>query len=124
MENDIERLHETHDLIASDKVDGTAVYSQNGDRLGTVAHFMVGKRDGQANYAVMTFGGFLGMGTEQYALPWEKLDYDVEKGGYVVDVTKEQLNDAPQFSADQTGEYDRSYYEKVSSYYGYPAPMW
>lgn len=124
MDKDIAGLSETHDLIASDKVDGTAVYSQNGDRLGTVAHFMVGKRDGQVNYAVMTFGGFLGMGTEQYALPWEKLDYDVEKGGYVVAVTKDELTGAPQFSPDHTGEYDRSYYENVSSYYGYPAPMW
>lgn len=124
MDNDIAGLSETHDLIASDKVDGTAVYSENGDRLGTVAHFMVGKRDGQVNYAVMTFGGFLGMGTEQYALPWEKLDYDVEKGGYVVDISKDQLTGAPQYSTDKTGEYDRSYYENVSSYYGYPAPMW
>lgn len=124
MENDFSDLSETHDLIASDKVEGTAVFSENGDRLGTIAHFMVGKRDGQVNYAVMSFGGFLGMGTNQYALPWEKLDYDVEKGGYVVDITKEQLEGAPQFSEADNAMYDRSYYEGVSSYYGYPAPRW
>lgn len=124
MENEFSDLSETHDLIASDKVEGTAVFSENGDRLGTIAHFMVGKRDGQVNYAVMSFGGFLGMGTNQYALPWEKLDYDVEKGGYVVDITKEQLEGAPQFSDTDNAMYDRSYYEGVSSYYGYPAPRW
>ncbi|MBL0924849.1 MAG: PRC-barrel domain-containing protein, partial [Sphingomonadaceae bacterium] len=54
------------DLISSDKVDGTVVYNRSGDRLGTISHLMSGKRDGRVSYAVMTFGGFLGMGTEEY----------------------------------------------------------
>jgi sporulation protein YlmC with PRC-barrel domain len=112
------------DLISSSKVEGTAVYNQAGDRLGTISHFMVGKRSGKVSYAVLEFGGFLGMGTDEYALPWEKLDYDVEKGGYVVDITKEQLNDAPRYSSDESESYDRSYYERVSGYYGYPGPAW
>jgi PRC-barrel domain len=112
------------DLIASDKVEGTAVYDRNGEKLGSISHFMVGKRDGKVSYAVMSFGGFLGMGTDEYTLPWQELDYDVEKGGYVVEVTKDQLNDAPRYSADRSTDYDRTYYEGVSNYYGYTPPIW
>ena len=57
-QNDSDTLarDETSDMIASDKVEGTTVYHQRGDRLGTVKHFMVGKRDGRVRYAVMSFG--------------------------------------------------------------------
>lgn len=111
------------DLISSDKVDGTAVYSRNGDKLGSISHVMIGKRDGRVNYAVMSFGGFLGMGTEQYTLPWDKLEYDINQGGYVVDVTKEQLDGAPRYERDRD-DYDRRYYESVSGYYGTATPVW
>jgi PRC-barrel domain len=122
MEQDTLNRNATHDLIASDRVEGTAVYNRDGEKLGSIAHFMVSKRGGKVSYAVMSFGGFLGMGTEEYTLPWEKLEYDTEKGGYVVDVTKEQLGDAPKYS--RSDDYDRTYYERVSGYYGYPTPMW
>jgi len=112
----------TGDLIASDKVEGTSVYNRNGDKLGSISNFMVGKRNGRVSYAIMSFGGFLGMGTEEYTLPWEKLDYDVDKGGYVVDVTKEQLEKAPRY--ERTTDYDRSYYEGVNGYYGSTTPAW
>lgn len=124
MEQDLINRNETPDLISSDKVEGTAVYNHAGEKLGSISHFMVGKRDGRVSYAVMSFGGFLGMGTDEYALPWEKLNYDVDKGGYVVDITKELLNDAPKYARDRTDEYDRRYYEGVSSYYGSQAPIW
>src|SRR5262245_31424834 len=67
---------ETDRLIASDKVEGTAVYNANGERLGSVCNFMVDKRSGQAEYAVMSFGGFLGIGDDYYPLPWKSLTYD------------------------------------------------
>jgi PRC-barrel domain len=111
------------DLISSDKVDGTAVYNRNGDKLGSIAHLMIGKRDGRVSYAVMSFGGFLGMGAEEYTLPWDKLEYDVNRGGYVVDVSKEQLEKAPRYERNRD-DYDRSYYEGVSGYYGSSAPTW
>lgn len=110
------------DLISSEKIEGTSVFNRKGDKLGSISHFMVGKRNGTASYAVMSFGGFLGMGTEEYALPWDKLDYNVEKGGYVVDVTKEQLAQAPRY--EKATDYDRSYYEGVSGHYGSRAPAW
>lgn len=87
---------ETSQLIASDKVEGTAVYNRSGERLGSVYNFMVNKRSGQVAYAVLSFGGFLGMGTSYHPPPWNELTYDTSLGGYVVNRTKEQLEGAPQ----------------------------
>jgi len=76
--------HETDELIASNKVEGTAVYNRQGERVGTLHHFMVGKRSGQVAYAIMSFGGFMGLGEKHYPLPWNELTYDKTKGGYVI----------------------------------------
>ena len=65
--------HETDELIASNKVEGTAVYNRQGERVGTLHHFMVGKRSGQVAYAIMSFGGFMGLGEKHYPLPWNEL---------------------------------------------------
>jgi hypothetical protein len=124
MEQDILERKESHDLIASDRVDGTAVYDRSGDKLGTISHLMIGKRDGRVNYAVLSFGGLFGVGGAEHPLPWETLEYDTDKGGYVVDVTKEQLESAPPYSRDDRDNYDRGYYEGISGHYGYPTPAW
>src|SRR4051794_40088839 len=89
---------ETDQLIASTKVEGTAVYNRQGERLGTVASFMVDKRSGQVAYAVLSFGGFLGIGEDYYPLPWKALTYDPGRGGYVVDLDQERLRAAPSFT--------------------------
>ncbi len=88
---------ETTDLIASNKVEGTAVYNRAGERLGDVYNFMVGKRSGRVAYAVMSFGGFLGIGQRYHALPWHVLTYDTSRGGYVIDATKDRLLSAPSY---------------------------
>ncbi|TFI57547.1 PRC-barrel domain containing protein [Sphingomonas parva] len=120
-ENDSDTLarDETSDMIASDKVEGTTVYNQSGDRLGTVKHFMVGKRDGKVRYAVMSFGGFLGMGNRYYPLPWNALTYDDRQGGYVVNLTRDQIEQAPSYEDGQEPTYDRSYGQRVYGYYGF-----
>ena len=82
---------ETDRLIASNKVEGTAVYNRQGERLGSVYNFMVDKRSGQVEYAVMSFGGFLGIGDSYHPLPWKSLTYDTSQGGYVVDLDKDRL---------------------------------
>lgn len=109
---------ETNQLISSAKVGGTSVYSTKGDKLGSVDHLMIGKRSGRVEYVVMSFGGFLGMGERFHPLPWDTLDYDTERDGYVVDLTKEQLEKAPTFERDREPTWDRSYGEKVYAYYG------
>lgn len=109
---------ETATLIASDKVEGTAVYNRQGDRLGTVTNFMVDKVSGNVQYAVLSFGGFLGVGSDYYPLPWNMLTYDTDKGGYVVDLDKSRLENAPRYDEANTPEYDRDYGRTVHDYYG------
>jgi hypothetical protein len=111
-------VEETSRLIASNKVEGTAVYGRNGDRLGTIYNFMVDKYSGQVEYAVMTYGGFLGMGQRYYPLPWRVLDYDTREGGYVVDMSERDLEDAPSFDRNSEPRFSRDYGERVHSWYG------
>ena len=110
-------VDETDELIASNKVEGTAVYDRKGKKLGEIYNFMVGKRSGRVAYAVMSFGGLLGIGSQHYPLPWSALDYDPERGGYVVDLDKDQLNGAPSHAADQNGFADPGYARRVSEFW-------
>src|SRR3546814_2429196 len=92
MTDTIERT-ETHRLIASNKVEGTAVYNLEDEKLGTIVNVMIDKRSGQSDYAVLEFGGLFGIGSDHYPIPWEMLTYDTDKGGYVVNLTKDQVSD-------------------------------
>ena len=92
---------ETDRLIASDKVEGTAVYNRVGERLGEVYNFMVDKYSGRVAYSVMSFGGFLGIGEKYHPLPWKVLTYDTGLSGYVVDLDEETLRGAPSFDGDE-----------------------
>lgn len=109
---------ETDRLISSAKVDGTAVYNRDGDRLGTVHHLMIDKYTGKVDYAVMSFGGFLGIGESYNPLPWRALTYDVRMGGYVVDVDRARLERAPRYTASNMPDWtDRDYRERVDEYW-------
>jgi hypothetical protein len=79
---------ETDRLISSDKVVGTPVYNRQGEHLGSVYNLMIDKISGQVAYAVMSFGGFLGIGERYHPLPWRVLKYDTRQGGYVVDLDR------------------------------------
>lgn len=104
-------------LIASDKVEGTAVVGVDGARLGTIKNFMVDKYSGRVAYAVLSFGGTFGLGSSLFPLPWPLLDYDVEKDGYVLNITTEQLAEAPKFEAAEVPEFDTDYRERVLLFY-------
>ncbi len=114
---------ESNRLISSGKVEGTAVYSRTGEKLGTVKNFMVDKRSGQAEYAVLQFGGFLGIGSDFYPLPWNMLTYDTDHGGYVVDIDKTRLENAPRYQTEYDQPYDEVYGRQVSGYWGVPYPF-
>lgn len=86
---------ETATLIGSDKVEGTAVYGPDGERIGSIARVMIEKRTGRVSYAVLSCGGFLGIGDDHYPLPWPALKYNPDLGGYQVMVTTQQLKAAP-----------------------------
>ena len=111
-------IDETSGLIASNKVEGTPVYGRTGERLGSIYNFMVDKITGKVKYAVMSYGGFLGMGQHYFPLPWDILDYDVREGGYHVNMTERDLERAPSFNRDNEPRFDRDYDRHVGRYYG------
>ena len=111
---------ETSQLIASNKVEGTEVYNRAGEHLGEVYNFMVDKFTGQVAYAVMSFGGFLGIGERYHALPWRALDYDVKQGGYVVDLDRAKLEKAPSYGRDEDPWIDPAYASGLDRYWGAP----
>ena len=108
----------SNDVISSDRVEGTKVYNAAGDKLGSIDDLMIDKHSGQVRYAVLEFGGFLGMGTERYPLPWNVLKYDTTLDGYVVPIDKAKLEDAPHYSGDRPPSYDDEYGRGVHRYYG------
>lgn len=116
--------HPVHSLIGADKVDGTAVYDTSGERLGDIHDVMIDKVSGRVAYAVLSFGGFLGLGEKYHPLPWNALHYDTEIGGYVVDVSRDQLEGAPAYAdTDEPAWGDRNYEKGIHDYYGLP-PYW
>jgi sporulation protein YlmC with PRC-barrel domain len=111
-------MSSSNPVISSDKVEGTAVYNANGDKLGSIDDLMIDKRSGMVRYAALEFGGFLGMGTDRYPLPWSMLTYDTTLEGYVVPLHKDQLEKAPRYQQADAPEYTDEYGRKVYDYYG------
>lgn len=108
-----------HTLIGSDRVEGTNVYSPDGTKIGSIKRLMIEKVSGKVAYAVMSFGGFLGLGGEEYTIPWSKLDYDMNLGGYRTDITEEQLRGSPAFYRDQAYDWnDRNRERELHDYWG------
>jgi hypothetical protein len=116
----MDTLNETlrHDVITSDRVEGTTVYNDAGDKLGSIDYLVIDKRSGQVRYAALEFGGFLGMGTNRYPVPWSLLEYNTGRGGYVVPITKETLDGAPRYEESRRPDYDDEYGRTVYDYYG------
>lgn len=109
---------ETIDLIASDKVEGTSVYDAEDKKIGTIARVVIEKTSGQVVYAVVGFGGFLGIGDDYYPLPWYSLKYDTRLGGYRTGVTVDQLKGAPKYETDDKWNWsDPNRTRAVDEYY-------
>ena len=94
----ITEKRETVSLIGSDKVQGTAVYGADGDKIGSIERVMIEKISGRVSYAVLSFGGFLGIGDDYYPLPWPSLKYNVDLGGYQTLVPIEKIKGAPKYA--------------------------
>jgi len=120
----IESRDETTSLIGSDKVDGTAVYGADAKKIGEIERVMIDKLSGKVAYAVMSFGGFLGIGEDYYPLPWPLLTYNPRLEGYEVNVSEQQLKGAPKYSKYDSWDWsDRARDKQVSDYYG-ANPYW
>jgi sporulation protein YlmC with PRC-barrel domain len=117
-------IDETTSLISAGKVQGTSVYDTSGQRLGEVHDVMIDKMSGKVAYAIMSFGGFLGIGERYHPLPWNTLKYDTRQGGYVVGLTLQQLEGAPTYAGAELPAWgDRSYEEEIHAHYG-ARPYW
>src|SRR6185295_12306657 len=83
--------HPNHQLISSEDVEGVNVYDTQGKKIGEIDHLMIDKISGRVTYAVMSFGGFLGLGHSHYPLPWGALKYSTKLNGFETSVTEAQL---------------------------------
>ena len=108
--------------IRATRVIGTSVYNSAGDKIGEVEDVMLDKLTNRIQFAVVGFGGFLGMGEKYHPIPWATLDYQEERGGYVVPFSKEQLQSAPAHSiSDLTKDDGTKYRTAAHDYYGVTA---
>jgi hypothetical protein len=108
---------ETTTLIGSDKVEGTAVYGTDEKKIGKLERVMLDKASGKVAYAVLSFGGFLGMGEDYYPTPWSLLKYDTNLGGYRTNLTKNQIEKAPKYSQSTGWNWSRDNDRRVYDYY-------
>jgi hypothetical protein len=116
-----QEVHSSHNLIASDRVEGTAVRRPNGEKIGAIQRLMIDKLSGNVAYAVLSFGGFLGMEQKHLPVPWGRLKYDPAQEAYKLDLTDEELRRAPAYEADKEFDWgDRSQEILIHSYYKAP----
>lgn len=103
--------------IAASQVNGTNVYSTSGEKLGNVHDVILDKVSGKAEYAIMSFGGFLGIGDKYHPLPWSQLRYDTVQEGYVVNLDRNRLEGAPAYAASEVMVWDDLRGRDIDAYY-------
>jgi sporulation protein YlmC with PRC-barrel domain len=112
-------MSEAQTLIYASKVNGTSVYDPDGSKIGAVEDIAIDKLSGEVAYAVLALGGFLGIGEKYTPIPWHLLDYDPDEDGYVIGLSKEQLQDAPSYDKKELADTgDETYRDEVDEYYG------
>ncbi|MGY4502879.1 hypothetical protein ACVWYH_006836 [Bradyrhizobium sp. GM24.11] len=102
-------------------MEGTSVYGSDRNRIGSIERVMIDKVTGKVSYAVLGFGGFLGLGNDHYPLPWQSLKYDTELGGYVTGITAKALERAPKYGERSDWNWgDDAATRSINAYYGVP----
>jgi hypothetical protein len=110
-----------HNLIASDRIEGTAVRRANGEKIGKIERLMLDKISGKVAYAVLSFGGFLGIGNKHLPVPWPRLAYNQKLDAYEIDITDDELRQAPAYEEDEDFDWgDRSHEATIHGYYRSP----
>ncbi len=107
----------TRAILAS-RVKGTPVYNSEGEQIGHVEDIVLDKLSNEILFAVMAFGGFLGIGERYHPVPWSQLDYQEEMDGYVVPLSREQLQNAPSYNLGELSQNDGERWQRASAYYG------
>lgn len=107
------------DLMGANTLVGNDVYNQSDEKLGEITEIMLDVRSGMIGYAVMAFGGFLGMGEKFFAVPWSALTLDTEKKAFIINVEKDRFKDAPGFDKGKWPDMaDQAWAKEIHYYYG------
>ncbi|MDQ3392601.1 MAG: PRC-barrel domain-containing protein [Bacteroidota bacterium] len=113
-----------YQLLSTSSLSGTNITNRKGENLGDLKDIMLDLESGEVAYAVISFGGFLGIGDKLFAVPWESFTFDKVNEQIIMDVNKETLENAPGFDKDNwPSSPDRQFVESVHSHYGYK-PYW
>ena len=111
-------------FINSDQVEGTAVCTLDDKPTGTIRRFVIDRQSGRICYVVVSFGGFLDLTQETYTVPWGKLTYDPESGGFRTDITENELRQAPRFApGEEAGLSAETQEEELHAHFRIP-PYW
>lgn len=111
-------------LLSASTIEGTPVQNQAGEDLGELNELMIDLEKGRIAYAVLSFGGFLGLGDKLFALPWEALAISAGGDFFILNVPRERLEQAEGFDKDHWPDMaDTSWGERLHTYYGYK-PYW
>lgn len=107
------------ELMGASTLIGNDVYNHKGEELGDIKEIMLDTGNGKVGYAVLSFGGFLGMGEKLFAVPWNALTLDTKNKRFVLSVEKDRLKDAPGFHKDRWPDMaDQSWVREIHAYYG------
>jgi len=118
------KMERTPTVLAADTLTGDKVVNFQKEDLGTIEHLMIDLESGRVAYAVLSFGGFLGMGDKLFAIPWSSLAIDTVEHQFILNVDKELLKAAPGFDKDRWPNMaDHAWGAKVYTYYG-AKPYW
>jgi sporulation protein YlmC with PRC-barrel domain len=106
-------------VLSASTLDGDSVRNSAGEDLGKVSDIMIDIPTGRVAYAVLSFGGFLGMGDKLFAVPWDALKVDEDEKCFILNVDKRKLEQAPGFDKDNWPDMsDPSFISRVSEFYG------
>ena len=111
----------THCLLATDDIDGTSVLSETGEKLGEMERLVLDAVNGRIAYAVVAFGGVMGLGKSSYSIPWDSMRFSVDDRVFVTAITRQQIETAPDRPEDWYR--DRDWEEKTFAHFG-ATPYW
>jgi len=111
-------------VMSADTLQGDSVVNMKGEDLGSIEDIMIDVPNGRVAYAVLSFGGILGIGDKLFAIPWDALTLDADRECFVLDVEEDQLKNAPGFDKDHWPSMaDRTWGREIHTYYN-QRPYW
>ena len=119
-------MGQDHKLILASRVEHTPVFNEEDWMIGHIKDLSIDRESGQVAYAIMSFGGFLGIGNRLHPIPWSVLSYDPERHAYIVPLSKEALAKAPHYDASELEGFGGAHHEAalkpILDYYGTYGP--